>query len=445
MRKVTLLVASDIHGKESIVNSFVEWVNKMNHSFDAIIIAGDIGNPQKPNVFCNILKKIASFKKPIYYVRGNWDVNYKKCNIGIDLEFSKLIEFDDFLLVGHGKRMKPHRHLKDKNKPIVLITHYPPYSIMDRGKRLESSQQSLHSGLPEINFLLDYYKPIVHIFGHSHSFGGIDWKINEVLYINVARLDRTAKDGTPIGNYALITIEGKNINVEWFFINGIWKNCSLCGKKYHLPKSWSICRKCANRNDLKFTQIDHKYSKLKITIYSRNNTGRDNFSFVRKVKVPIHTLKDYLALEDFLDILMIKLIVNELEKKYDKILIMPKDKLIEFYGKSQKGIIIPFSEYLFSCNEEIMGRRLCTLMKLFSLSKHVYVIWGFKNNVDEKYVLKDEYVLFSEKILNSTKEIESILHKNNFIPLLYKREFRDEQSMPKKIFESLRKILEKKK
>lgn len=444
MKKVTLLVASDIHGKENIVDSFVDWVNKMNHEFDAVVIAGDIGNPQKPHVFCNILGKVSTFKKPIYYVQGNWDVNYTKCEIGINLGESEPIDFGNFILIGHGKVMRPHK-IQDKSKPIVLVTHYPPYSIMDRGKRLESSQQSLHSGLPEINFLVNYYKPLIHIFGHSHSFGGIDWKINGVIYVNVARLDRTAKGGTPIGNYALITIENKsNIKIDWFFINGIWKNCSLCGKRYHLPKIWSICRKCANRNDLKFIKIDEKYSKLRFTIYSN---GDEKISFTKDIDVPVYTLKDYLALEDFLDILMMKMIVKELEARYEKVLVMPKDKLIEFYGSSTKEMIIPFSEYLFSCNDKVMGKRLCTLMKLFSLSKHVYVIWGFKNNFDGKYILKDEYVLFNEKLLEEHSEIEEFLKKSNFIPLIYKRVFRQREhhGMSKKLFENLRKILEKKK
>ena len=447
MGKTTMLIASDIHGKENIVEAFVDWIYKMGHSFDMIVIAGDIGNPQKPQVFRKILEKISVFKKPIYYVEGNWDVNYQACDKGVNLENSGPIEFDNFILVGHGKRMSPFKEVKYKGKPIILVTHYPPYSIMDRGKRLESSQQSLHSGLPEINYLLDFYQPFVHVFGHSHSFGGIDWKINHILYANVARLDRTAKDGMPIGNYALLTIgNDRNVKIDWYFINGVWKSCSLCGRRFHLPRGWSICRKCANRNNLKFVRIDSKYSNLQLTVYTKEKDAEDerNLFFTKNLNIPIYTIKDYLAFEDFLDILMIRMVIEELKKRYFKVIIVPKDKIIEFYGEHSEETVIPFSEYLFSCDEKTMGKKLCTLMKLFSLSKHIYVIWGFKEN-EENYVLDSEYVLFNEKISKENVGLIETLYENNFIPLLYRREFTELQKAPRKMFESLRRILGRRK
>ncbi|RLI98535.1 MAG: hypothetical protein DRP08_08090, partial [Candidatus Aenigmatarchaeota archaeon] len=243
MESISILAFSDVHGKEDIVKFFVEDVIGKGLSFDFIIIAGDAGNPQKPWVFKNIIKIIGNLKKPVLYVKGNWDINLPEDELSIDLDRHGPFIIDDFVIIGHGRKISPYNNISS-NKIRILVTHYPPFSIMDRGKKLEAPYQTPHSGLPEINYLISHYKPHVHIFGHSHYFGGIDLKFKDIVYINVARLDRMTRNGQYIGNYAYIKIDRKaSVDVKWYFLNGVWRICTSCGKKVHLPASWSVCRK----------------------------------------------------------------------------------------------------------------------------------------------------------------------------------------------------------
>ncbi len=418
MKEITFLALSDIHGKEDIAKFFIEWVKKQKHKFDFIIAAGDIGNPQKPGSFENIMSALASLGKPVYYVKGNWDVNTKCVSGARDLEESSPLTFGDIVIVGHGRSVKP---LELPDAPVrVLVTHYPPFSIMDRGKKLDGPHQTLHSGLPEINYLIELYKPRVHIFGHSHSFGGVDLLVNGTLFINVARLDRTSRDGSYIGNYALITIrEDGKVSVKWFFLNGIWKRCGNCGRVVHLPKEWTICRKCANRGELRYVRIEDKFSRIKLSVFDL----KCKRTLLRKIlKIPIKSIKDKTALEDFLDLIILREVSDELRRKHKYVISLPKDRVINFYGKRQNGLIIPFSEYLFSRRREILGDRLLALMEVFSLDKRVHVLWGVDElllGTGKVLVISGEYVLFNARLIECNSSLTSILLAQGFRPLVY--------------------------
>lgn len=419
---ISLLAISDIHGKEGAVNAFCKWVREKNHVFNALIVAGDMGNPQKIGSMCKILRMLKALNKPIYYVKGNWDVREDSCSEGIDLEEGP-VDLGSVLLVGHGRRMSPFKNISsDKSdKPVLLVTHYPPFSIMDRSLKLDAPHGFNRSGLPEVNYLVDFYRPRVHIFGHSHSLGGVDLELNGVRYVNVARLDRVTREGEYIGNYAIITFENNNsVKIDWFFINSIKKHCSICGRSLYLPRKWNICRKCANRNELEFKKIDKRFSLFKLQVISYANMNAKTI-LSDKIKIPISTIKDKDCLEDFLDLVIRRIAIKKLRSNNDKVLLLPKDKVIDFYRTDHEdGVIIPFSEYLFSCREDSAGKRLCALMKLFSLEKKVYVIWTMKKLNNNKHLIQNEYVLFNYKLLTKRKDLLSALTKNRFNPLTYK-------------------------
>ncbi len=421
--QLRILAMSDIHGKEDIVDEFIRWIKNDEETYDIVVVAGDIGNPQRKGSMCKILSKLAlKLGKKVIYVRGNWDIE-AACKDEphkiIDLERSGPYKFGPFTLIGHGRRVKPYT-LGDYGIRI-LITHYPPYSIMDKGKKIDNYHQSLHAGIIEINYLLNHYNPLVHIFGHSHSFGGIDLDLNGIRYINVARLDRTTRDGKPIGNYAIITLTNKGkISIQWKFINGIWKKCNGCGKTVHIPQSWSLCRKCAHKNDLRFSRLDPAMSRIRLEI-------KDPLSskiFLRKIlQIPIHTLKDQTSYEDFIDEIIVRETKTVLSLNHIKVIELSKDKIIEFYGNKNQEMLVPFSEYLFSCNEEIAGRRLCALMKLLSLDKRVHLFWGLQplKGLDGNYELKEEYVVLNENIICSNPRIPIMLRSVGFRPIVYSK------------------------
>jgi len=416
---VSLLAISDIHGKEGAVNAFCKWVREKKHTFDALVVAGDMGNPQKIGSMCKILRMLKVLNRPIYYVKGNWDVREDSCTEGIDLE-EKPVDLGSVIIIGHGRRMSPFKKIPS-NKPILLVTHYPPFSIMDRSLKPDAPHGFNRSGLPEVNYLVDTYKPKVHVFGHSHSLGGIDLELNGVRYVNVARLDRVTREGEFIGNYALITFSDNGaVKIDWFFLNSIKKHCSICGRSLYLPKKWSICRKCANRNELEFKKINKRFSLFKLQVVSYSNTDT-KMILSDKIKIPISTIKNKECLEDFLDLVIRRITIKKLRSNNDKVLLLPKDKVIDFYRvEHEDGVIVPFSEYLFSCREDSVGKRLCALMKLFSLEKKVYVIWTMKKLSNNRHLIQNEYVLFNHKLIVKRKDLLSTLLKNGFSPMTYK-------------------------
>ena len=175
------LCFSDLHGKVDIARSFVRDVKRRGLEFDVIIAAGDINNPQRPRAFIEIMQMLAGFGKPVLYVKGNWDVNLPKHEVPgvVDLEKASPFRIKGYTIVGHGRSMRQFPLNRDEK--VILVTHYPPFSIMDKGKKLEAPQQTLHSGLIEINYLVDRYNPIVHLFGPSHTYGGIEWRLSNVV------------------------------------------------------------------------------------------------------------------------------------------------------------------------------------------------------------------------------------------------------------------------
>jgi len=417
--RLRILAISDVHGKEDIVDYFLEWFARENVEFDIVVFAGDIGNPQRPGSMCRILRRLrASLGKPVYYVKGNWDIE-EGCNEeGVyDLEKTGPVYFGDIVLVGHGRNSRPFELHRDY-KQVVLVTHYPPYSIMDKGKLIDNYHQSIHAGLIEINYLVDWYKPRVHIFGHSHSYGGIDVEYNGVYYVNVARLDRTMRDGTPIGNYAVIDVDSEGrVHIEWRFLNGVWKKCQGCGKLVHIPQKWALCRKCAHKSELRFSGIAGKPT----LVLTFKNPFEDRIMYRKQLHIPYKTLKDQLSYEDFIDRIVSREAKRFVVADRFRALELSKDKIIEFYDMGEERELTPFSEYLFACDERISGRRLCVLMKAFSMDKRVHVIWRIRDSDAAlgNYEVLNEYVFIKEKVIRGKDGLLHALRNVGFTPVVY--------------------------
>lgn len=413
--KVVLLCISDVHGRPEAARALTASVEpNLLKEVDAIVVAGDIGSPQREDAFYLVVRELEKLGKPILYVRGNWDVNVpagvvNESPLVADLESLGPLELKGITIVGHGTSLKPRKGVL--KRPVVLVTHYPPFSILDRGRKAEAVQQSPHTGLPEVNYLVSYYKPAVHVFGHCHALGGVDVRHGGVVYLNVSRLDRLGRNGEVIGNYALVAIDKNGgVAVKWRFVNGVWKKCSRCGRKVHLPPDWSMCRKCASRFELGFQKLDKNLERISITVKEAEGKWffRDNFY------IPVHTLRDEDSYNDFIDYLIIKRLKEVMAKDGSKLLLLTKDKVIEFYSENF-GNAFSFSEYLFSCNEEKMGKKICLLMKLYVLDKRVKVLWRIKPV--ERMLVEAEYVLAREALMNG--ELLSELHNHGFQPLLF--------------------------
>jgi Icc-related predicted phosphoesterase len=64
----------------------------------------------------------------------------------------------------------------------ILITHGPPYGILDKTKRGELV------GCKDILPLIEKIKPRLHVFGHIHEENGMK-KIGETIFVNGSVLD----------------------------------------------------------------------------------------------------------------------------------------------------------------------------------------------------------------------------------------------------------------
>lgn len=68
----------------------------------------------------------------------------------------------------------------------VLVTHGPPYQIMD------SAPNGYDLGSKELRFKVEEIQPRLHVFGHIHHSHGV-LKLGDTLYVNAAVCDESYK------------------------------------------------------------------------------------------------------------------------------------------------------------------------------------------------------------------------------------------------------------
>ncbi len=222
-----LLAFSDIHHNLAAVRK-LRALEK--NSFDAIIVAGDIGSESAADFF----KILATFKCPVMYVYGNWDnkLGYKT-SFGhhCHLIQSNVITIGNISFTGFsgcpthwGKNpifRKFYRQIETENKSLIeaLKSGIRPTYRIRRTKPFQKFVLQLQSAKNEVlklnresigtaikNARVDSRKCVVithqrltrlneevpgallHLFGHIHTFSEHTFK--ETKYINVAALDR---------------------------------------------------------------------------------------------------------------------------------------------------------------------------------------------------------------------------------------------------------------
>ena len=79
---------------------------------------------------------------------------------------------------------------RKENKPLICLSHEPPFNIMDYGirKRQIINGKFFHAGSHPVRKFIDKYQPELHCFGHCHSSHGI-MKLNKTLFVNGAIVD----------------------------------------------------------------------------------------------------------------------------------------------------------------------------------------------------------------------------------------------------------------
>lgn len=193
-----ITVCSDIHNQQNNIKNIPKS--------DLLIISGDMtgmGNPEEIIKFNHWLGTLDFPKNRIVCIAGNHDLLFETNNglarVILDnciyLE-NEMIEIDGYKIYGsphtpeffswafnlkRGEEIAKNWE-KIPNNVDILITHGPPYGILDQNIKGE------HCGCEELLKKVKEIEPRVHIFGHIHQSSG-KIKINDTLFINASILD----------------------------------------------------------------------------------------------------------------------------------------------------------------------------------------------------------------------------------------------------------------
>lgn len=280
-----ILTISDI---ENAVDKDLTPVNmilkEINNDINIVIFAGDI-NPEDSERFFDILSE--RFKQIIWIV-GNHDFfsvedieditklesleskqsyKIKKYSEKILSKHNNIkllypcgyIEIDNIVFIGVSYNCTLNDEVKQTlkmNKKKILITHQPPFGILDSSKYFfnkneESNKDSIaHIGSKEILNIIDEYNPNIHIFGDSHSSGQrkltkyISFNNKPTLFVNISSASRMSQDKIIYtGVYGILDID--KMDIELRCLNGRKITCEICNEIAYIPYYWKR-DKCSN-------------------------------------------------------------------------------------------------------------------------------------------------------------------------------------------------------
>jgi len=169
-----ILCAADYHREKDLADNVEKLARK--ERVDVIVNAGDFLSE-------DFAKKILDKTKfKTFVVRGNWDHELKTKNRNVKILENEIVEYKGYYFLGvdWGYYSKIHELSKGKDpKKLVLITHDPPYDILDM------SYFGSNAGVMELREVTEKVKPILHVFGHIHESAGV-MKHKGTLFVNAA-------------------------------------------------------------------------------------------------------------------------------------------------------------------------------------------------------------------------------------------------------------------
>jgi len=233
------------------IEKLVEYLKRMNEKPDLIVYAGDdIGRFNKipkeripkhlrklylnTSISKNYFEEIARFSKyGLFAVAGNDDLPFVRYAINgknVYNVYEKPRIVSNYVFIGLEGATKPPgillyseeqvwdylNRFADKipqDKKIIIISHTPPYKLLDIGIRFGVG----HIGSTSLRKFIDTYSKRVRIVicGHAHSQGGKSITYKKTHIINCASHDNK---GEP-GRIAIINInEDNEIKVKWDYI-----------------------------------------------------------------------------------------------------------------------------------------------------------------------------------------------------------------------------------
>jgi len=215
-----LIVGSDFHGNEAMVERFV--VKAEEEHAEIMLICGDITNFGTLREATRLLSYFTRLGIPVLFVPGNCD---PPSLLGVDLEGVRCIHggtasYGDVTFLGIGgspptpfhtpfeieekEIMAELNHAAESlidDRQVILLSHAPP-----RDTRLDRTGFGLHVGSVSVRRFIEDKRPSLVFCGHIHEAKGKD-RINETIIVNPGPARH--------GDYALATVEGGDIIVEF--------------------------------------------------------------------------------------------------------------------------------------------------------------------------------------------------------------------------------------
>lgn len=174
VKPIKILCVADYHRDRQIANNVEKLAAK--EKVDVIVNAGDFLSQEFA------VKVLEKTKFRTFVVRGNWDYEMKVKNEKVTVLVNKAAEYKGYYFIGADYRhySEIQKLAKDKDpKKIILLTHDPPYDILD------ISFFGSSAGAPELRGVVEKLRPALHVFGHIHESAGIV-KYRGTIFINAA-------------------------------------------------------------------------------------------------------------------------------------------------------------------------------------------------------------------------------------------------------------------
>lgn len=169
-----ILCVSDYHRDSELAENVERLAEK--EKVDAIINAGDFLSEDFAS------KVLDGTKFRTFVVRGNWDSHLRTKNKKVSILENRAVDYKGYRFLGidythYGMIRSLAKGAKPKR--LILITHEPPYDMLDL------SYFGSNAGMPELRMAVIDLKPILHVFGHIHESAGV-MKHRGTLFVNAA-------------------------------------------------------------------------------------------------------------------------------------------------------------------------------------------------------------------------------------------------------------------
>ena len=222
--KIRMLAFSDWRVQR--ISDVFRFIQDLEDPVDFILYGGDdIGRFEEEGV--NYFTELSEYtkQKKVLAVIGNDDFpavkKVLKSRHVQDLH-EKPFSFKNFGFIGleastsgpaivrHSeKEVEKHlkkQHAQVKGKRLIILSHTPPYGILDLGIRFaELDEGSHHIGSTSLRDFIQRNKVDLVICGHCHSQGGLSTKFRDTVVVNTSSHDSPGAKG----NFSLIEVDSE--------------------------------------------------------------------------------------------------------------------------------------------------------------------------------------------------------------------------------------------